>query len=76
MAMANIWIILISIGLVGVIFHVNCATETFGEKTDKLVLKQNVVAKGEPLGQKTVVIDYPGQDSVSQSSLRIFFFFN
>lgn len=63
--MANIWIILISIGLAGVISHVNCATETFGDVTDKLVLKQNVVAKGDAFGSKTVIIEYPGKDSVS-----------
>lgn len=69
--MANIWIILISIGLVAVI-HVHCGTETYGEVTDKLVLKQNVVAKGDALGQKTIIIEYPGKDAVSDSMNFIF----
>lgn len=65
MAMANIWINFIILSLVGVISQVKCETETFGEVTDRLVLKENVVVKRDLFKAITVVINYPGKDTVS-----------
>lgn len=67
--MAKIGISLLVLSLICVILEVKCATETFGETTPNIALKENIIVKGEVLGVKTVVIDWPMKDNVNTVGL-------
>lgn len=64
--MANISICFIILSLFGVIVHVKCITETFGEPSDNPpVLKENIQIHGEMLLHKKAIIEWPSKDSVN-----------
>lgn len=62
--MAYIWICFVILGAFCISHEVTCTSETFGETTPNLALKENIIVKGEVLSVKTVVIDWPSKDSV------------
>ncbi|XP_031640097.1 uncharacterized protein LOC116352034 [Contarinia nasturtii] len=69
--MANIWINIVILSLFCAIADVTCTSETFGETTPNLALKENIIVKGEMLSVKTVVIDWPSKDNFSNTTSEI-----